>query len=134
MILGQASLADFFGSKGIFLESGGEGIFSARRRVGLIQLLGSCQGCAGNGMRKGLGLRLCTRWSSESSLGLGGSMRFGEKGDLIADRSAKVVERFANVGRVVVCLVGVLRGYLEKLLMNLLQGIDSFLKLDVVWW
>ena len=55
-----------------------------------------------------------------------------EKCDLFRDRTAEVVEGFADVGWVVVGFIGVLRGDLEHLLVDLLEGIDTLLKLDVV--
>ena len=59
-------------------------------------------------MAEGLGLRLRGGGCGEGGLGFGGGGRGGEQLDLLADGAAEVVEGLADVGRVVVGLVGVL--------------------------
>lgn len=59
-------------------------------------------------MVEGLGLGL-GRWRcSQRRLGLGGGVGLGQEGDLLIDGAAQVVERLADVGWVVIGLVGVL--------------------------
>ena len=106
-------------------------------------------------MAESLGLGLCRRGSCEGSLRFGWRRRGGEEVDLLRDSLAEVVEGLADVGGVVVRFVRVLgtrqqsmsdalklrihgrTGNVRDLkhgVVNLLQGIDSLLKLNVVWW
>lgn len=59
-------------------------------------------------MVEGLGLGLRGRGRGKSGLGLGGRTGLREKLDLLIDGAAQVVEGLADVGWVVVGLVGVL--------------------------
>lgn len=63
---------------------------------------------AGNGMAERLGLRLCGGRRGESGLGLGGGGRGREQVDLLGDGAAQVGDGLADVGGVVVGLVGIL--------------------------
>lgn len=58
---------------------------------------------------EGLGLGLRRRGCGERSLGFGGRCGIGEEVDLLRDGAAEVVEGLADVGWVVIGLVGVLR-------------------------
>ena len=54
-------------------------------------------------------LRLCARRSGESSLSFGRRSGVREKIDFISDSTTEIVERFSNVGRVIVgfvCILG----------------------------
>jgi hypothetical protein len=82
---------------------------------------------------EGLGLGLCLGSSGQGSLGLGGRGCARQELDLLGDILGQVGKGLADVGRVVVCLVGVLRCDSQQLLVNKLQGIDTLLKLNVVW-
>lgn len=64
---------------------------------------------AGDGMTEGLGLRLCRGWRCECGLGFGRGGGGREEVYFLRDGATKVVEGLADVGRVVVGLVGVLR-------------------------
>lgn len=59
-------------------------------------------------MVEGLGLRLRGRGRGQRSLGLGGRAGMRQELDLLVDGAAQVVEGLADVGWVVVGLVGVL--------------------------
>lgn len=106
-------------------------------------------------MAEGLRLRLGSWGSDESCLGLGRRGRGREEGDLFADGAAKVLESLLDVRRVVVGLVRILRalgvcllvilrhhhgriGFLydlrhsKHLLVSLLEGVHSLLKVDVI--
>jgi len=67
------------------------------------------QGCARDGVAEGLGLGLCGGGRGQGGLGFGGGGGRGEEVDLLGDGAAEVGDRFADVGWVVVRLVGVLR-------------------------
>lgn len=60
-------------------------------------------------MVEGLGLGLVDGGSGQGGLGLGGRSSLRQKLDLLTDGAAEVIERFADVGRVIVGFVGVLR-------------------------
>lgn len=125
----------------------------------LVQELAASQGGAGDGMSKRLGLGLRGRRGSQGSLGLGGRCGRREEGDLLADGATEVVESLGDVGWVVVGFLRVLvtdrggmsarnRGrrpqgrelelmysrHSQHLLVDLLQGIDTLLEVDVVGW
>lgn len=65
-------------------------------------------------MAERLGLRLGRRRGREGSLGLGGGSGTREEVDLFRHGAAEVVEGLADVGRVVVGFVGVLRAKLSE--------------------
>jgi hypothetical protein len=104
-ILGQTGLADLFKGQSVLFQ---------RRRQGV--LLGGCalrdqlrsgKRGTGDGMVKGLGLRLSRRRRSQGSLGFSGGRGVRQELHFLADGAAKVVERFADVGWVVVGFVGI---------------------------
>lgn len=154
-ILCQPSLANSFLGQGELLEGGGKRVL-ARGAVLLVKELGAGEGGASHSMGEGLGLRLRGWGSRQGRLSLGGVCSGGEQVDFLADGSAEVVEGLLHVGWVVVGFVGVLvtdsvalsvtsfggalaswRSALysrnsQHLLVNLLQGIDTLLQLDVV--
>ena len=84
-------------------------------------------------MVEGLRLGLCLGGSSKGSLSFGSGGGARQELDLLGDILGQVGKRLADVGRVVVCFVGVLRCDGQQLLVNELQGIDTLLQLDVVW-
>jgi hypothetical protein len=103
-------------------------------------------------MAECLGLGLCGGRCDKGSLGFGGWRGVGEEVDLLWDGAAKVGDRLADVGWVVVGFVGVLRAApgildtghvdldikgairdLEHGRVHLLQRIHALLELDVVW-
>lgn len=122
----------------------------------LVQELAASQGSAGDGMGKRLGLGLRGRRSSQGGLGLGGRCGRREECDLLADGATEVVESLADIGWVVVGFLRVLvtdKGgmsarnrpqarelelvysrHSQHLLVDLLQGIDTLLEVDVVGW
>lgn len=59
-------------------------------------------------MGEGLGLGLCARGSGEGCLGFCGGSDMGEEVDFVGDGTAEIVERFADVGRIVVGFVCIL--------------------------
>ncbi len=59
-------------------------------------------------MGKRLRLGLCARGRSECSLSFSRRGSMGEEVDFVGDGAAKVIERFANIGRVIVGFIGVL--------------------------
>lgn len=60
-------------------------------------------------MGEGLGLRLCAGRSGKCCLGFARRGGVGEEVDFVGDGAAKVVEGLADVGRVVIGFVGILR-------------------------
>lgn len=80
----------------------------------LRQGLGAGERRACNRMVEGLGLRLGRGGRGQGGLGFGGGAGLGEEVDLLVDSAAQVVEGFADVGWVVVGLVGVLRANLGE--------------------
>lgn len=48
-------------------------------------------------------------WGCKGRLGFGGRCSIGEEVDLFGDGTTEIIERFADVGRVVVSFTGVLR-------------------------
>jgi hypothetical protein len=80
-----------------------------------------------------LGLGLCLGRGSEGSLSFGSGGGTRQELDLLGDVLGQVGKGLADVGRVVVCFVGVLRCDRQQLLVDELQGIDPLLELDVVW-
>lgn len=59
-------------------------------------------------MAEGLGLGLCSRRSGQGGLSLGGRGGIGEEVDLLGDGAAEISDGLADVGWVIVRLVGVL--------------------------
>jgi hypothetical protein len=59
-------------------------------------------------MVEGLGLRLGGWGCSQGSLGLSGGAGLRQEADLLVDGATKIVEGLADVGRVIIGLVGVL--------------------------
>lgn len=125
----------------------------------LVQELAASQGGAGDGMGERLGLGLRGGRGSQGGLGLGRRRGRREEGDLLADGATEVVERLGDVGWVVIGFLGVLvtdkggmsarhRGWRlqagklellysrhsQHLLVDLLQGIDTLLEVDVIGW
>jgi len=134
LVLVQASLANLLFGDSILLQSLGERVVgTGTANVALVQQLAASQGSASDSMVEGLGLRLCLRGSGKGSLSFGGRGGARQKLDLLGDVLGQVGERLADVGRVVVCFVGVLRCDREQLLVHKLQGIDALLELNVVW-
>lgn len=84
-------------------------------------------------MVESLGLGLCLGRGSEGSLSFGSGGGARQELDLLGDVLGQIGKGLADVGRVVVCFVGVLRCDGQQLLVNELQGIDALLELDVVW-
>lgn len=107
-ILCQPSLSDLFAGNGKLLERSGERVLASTGVLSL-QSVRAVHCGAGNSVAEGLGLRLCGRGCGKSSLCFGGGGCGGEELDLLADGAAKVVEGLADVGRVVVSFVRVLR-------------------------
>ena len=83
-------------------------------------------------MAEGLGLGLRAGRCGKRCLGLCGGCGARQEVDLLGDGAAEIVERLAEVRRVVVGFVGVLRGDLEHSRVHLPQRIDALLELDVV--
>ena len=67
------------------------------------------EGGASDSVGEGLRLGLCAGGSGESCLGFARGFGVGEEVDFISDGASEVVEGLADVGRVVVGFVGVLR-------------------------
>ena len=82
--------------------------------MGLIEELAAREGGARDGVVEGFGLRFCRGWGREGRLDVRGRRRVGQEVDLFGDGTAKVVEGFADVGRIVVGFVRVL-GAKERL-------------------
>lgn len=110
-ILGKTGLADLLLSQGILLQRSGERVL---HMAALRQGLGAGERRACNRMVEGLGLRLGRGGRGQGGLGFGGGAGLGEEVDLLVDSAAQVVEGFADVGWVVVGLVGVLRANLGE--------------------
>lgn len=153
-ILGETSLANLLLGQSILLQG------SCKRVLALGALrecLGAGEGGTGDRVVEGLGLGLSGRWGCQGSLCLSGRGCLGQELDLLVDSTAQIIEGLADVGRVVVGLVGVLgavherwrrlapvekamsgaesnRDYsrhLQQLLVDKLERIDALLKLDV---
>ena len=77
--------------------------------MGLGEELGAGEGGTGDGVGEGFGLGLCTGGGGEGGLSFGRGGGVGEEGDFVGYGAAEVVEGFADVGRVVVGFIGVLR-------------------------
>ena len=103
-VLCQSSLPDPFFRKSILLEGGSKRVFPGAS-IGLVEDLRPSKGCASNGVVEGFGLGLGGRRSGQGCLGLGGRGGGGEEMNLFGYGAAQVVERFADVGGVVVCFV-----------------------------
>lgn len=67
------------------------------------------KGGASDSMGEGLWLGLCAGGSGQSCLGFAGRFGMGEEADFIGDGASKVVEGLADVRRVVIGFVRVLR-------------------------
>lgn len=104
-ILSETGLANLLLSQGVLLKGIGERVLDLGA---LREGLRAGQGGAGDGVVEGLGLGLCAWWGGQGGLGFGGRACLREELDLLVDGAAQVVEGFADVGRVVVGLVGVL--------------------------
>lgn len=105
-VLSQTGLADLLLSEGILLQCGSKRVLTLSA---LNQSLGAGEGGARDRMVEGLGLGLRGRGRGQGSLGFGGRAGLRQEMDLLVDGAAQVVEGLADVGRVVVGLVGVLR-------------------------
>ena len=107
-VLGQARLADLLLRDRVLLQARRQRVFRAglfdaaerRRRR---------QRRARDGVVEGLGLWFCGGWRSHGRCGFRGGGCAAEEADLFGDGAAKVIERLANVARVVVGFVRVLR-------------------------
>ena len=130
-VLRQTGLANLLAGDGVLLKGSGQGVLA---RVGLLggEHVRAVQGGAGNSMAEGLGLGLRAGWCGKCCLGLCGRCGARQEVDLLGDGAAEVVERLAEVRRVVVGFVGVLRRDLEHSRVHLSQRIDALLELDVV--
>jgi hypothetical protein len=130
-VLRQTGLANLLAGDGVLLEGSGQGVLA---RVGLLggEHVRAVQGGAGNSMAEGLGLGLRAGRCGKRCLGLCRRCGARQEVDLLGDSAAEVVERLAEVRRVVVGFVGVLRGDLEHGRVHLPQRIDALLELDVV--
>lgn len=119
----------------------------------LVQELAACKGGAGDGVGEGLGLGLRGGGRGQGGLGLGGRASGGEQLDLLADGPAEIAKGLIDVARVVVGFGRVLvadKGetlsancpragssvfhsrHSQHLLVDLLQGIDALLQVDVI--
>lgn len=109
------------------------------------------KGSAAESVGEGLGSGLLGGGSGEGVLSFRGGCGVGEERDFIGDGVSEVEEGFAEVGRIVVSFVRVLgtegdvstregelgigKGSLrdgEELRVDLLQGVNTLLKLDIV--
>ena len=104
-VLSKTGLADLLLSQSILLQSSGKRVLTLGA---LREGLRAGQGSAGNGVVEGFGLGLCRRRGSQSCLRLSGRASLRQKLDLLVDGAAEIIEGLADVGRVVVGLVGVL--------------------------
>lgn len=104
-ILGQTSLADLLLGQGVLLQCSGKRILTLGA---LRKRLRASEGGAGDRVVESLGLGLCRRRRCQGGLGLSGRSCLGQQLNLLVDGTAQVIEGLANVGRVVVGLVGVL--------------------------
>lgn len=104
-VLSQTGLADLLLGQSVLLQRVSQRVLTLDA---LRKSLGSGERSAGDGVVEGLGLGLSGGGSSQSCLGLGGGAGLREKVDLLVDGAAQVVEGLADVGRVVIGLVGVL--------------------------
>lgn len=153
-ILGETSLANLLLGQSILFQGSCKRVLTLGA---LRECLGAGEGGTGDRVVEGLGLGLCGRRSCQGSLCLSGRGCLGQELDLLVDSTAQVIEGLADVGRVVVGLVGVLgavherwrrlapvekamsgaesnRDYsrhLQQLLVDKLERIDALLKLDV---
>jgi len=98
------------------------------------KLLRSSQTRAGNGVTESLWLRRGLRRRGEGGLGVRGAVRSAEELDFLADGARQVDEGLADIGRVVVCFVGVLRGRAQELGVYRAESFDALFELDVVGW
>lgn len=130
-VLGQAGLADLLAGDGVLLEARGKRVLARARLLRGEHVRGIERG-ARNGVAERLGLRLGRGRRRQSLLGFGGRGGARQQRDLLRDGAAQVVERLADVGRVVVGLVGVLRRDLQHRRVHLLQRVDTLLQLNVV--
>lgn len=71
--------------------------------------MGTGKGGASDGVGESFRLRFVCRRGGKRSTRFSGGAGGGEKVDFIADGAAEVDEGFANIGRVVVGFIGVLR-------------------------
>lgn len=71
--------------------------------------MGAGEGSASDGVREGFGLGFVCGRGGKGSTGFGGGAGGGEKVYFVADSAAEVDKGFADVGRVVVGFVCVLR-------------------------
>jgi len=114
-----------FRRKGVFLQSGREGL-------GGVEGVGGGQGSATESMGEGLGGGFLGGRGREGVLGFRGGGCGGEEGDFVGDGVGEVEEGFAEVRGVVVSFVRVLGSDGKELGVDLLQGVDTLLKLDIV--
>lgn len=83
-------------------------------------------------MAERLGLRLRGRGGRERGLGFCGRGRGRQQVHFLRHGAPEVIEGFPDVGRVVVGFVRILGCHLEHLRVDLLEGIDTLLELDIV--
>lgn len=107
-ILVQAGLADLLFCNCVLLESLSQRIFLGACSVALVEELGAGQRSAGDCVIEGLGLRSGLRWGSQGSAGFCWRVGGGKKLHFLGNCTAEVIEGFAEIRRVVVCLIGVL--------------------------
>jgi hypothetical protein len=106
-VLSEPRLAHLLARDGVLLERGGERVFAGRRLLLGEQVRGVESG-AGDGVGEGLGLGLCRGRGGQGGLRFGGGRGVGEEVDFLRDGAAEVGDGLADVGGVVVGLVGVL--------------------------
>ena len=112
-ILRETSLPDLLFRESIFLKSCSEGIFAAAG-VELLKQRAAGQRGASDGMVEGLGLGLGRWGGSQSCLRLSGRGGAAEQLSFLGDGLSQVTDGFADVGRVVVGFVGVLRAAMAR--------------------
>ena len=105
-ILSETGLADLLLGQSILLQRIGERVLTLSA---LCEGLRTGKRSAGDGMVESLGLGLGGRRSSQGGLRLGRGASLRQELNLLVDGAAEIIEGLADVGRVVVGLVGVLR-------------------------
>lgn len=106
--MGQARLSHLLGRKSILFKGCRERVL-ASTSVGFIQKLGAGEGSARNCVVECLGLGFCGWRCGEGSLNFRRRSSVREKLDFVGDGTAEVVERFTDMGRVVISFIRVLR-------------------------
>ena len=105
-VLGQTGLTDLLLGQSVLLQCAGQRVLAFGA---LHEGLGAGERGPRDSMVEGLGLRLGRRRCGQGGLGFGGGAGLRQELDLLIDCTAQVVEGLADVGRVVVGLVGILR-------------------------